>query len=157
VEGGRLSAKLRDRLIEHEGQPAFVFAAESGKPVVFLTQGDIRQLQLAKAAIRAGIRMLEKTAGITEDQIEKVLLAGAFGNYIQKSSAVTIGLLPAVSLERIHFVGNAASLGAMEILLDRGVRAGCETLARRMEYVELATRAEFQDIYADCLMFDKKI
>jgi uncharacterized 2Fe-2S/4Fe-4S cluster protein (DUF4445 family) len=156
VEGGRLSAKLRDRLIEHAGQPAFVFAAESGKPVVILTQGDIRQLQLAKAAIRAGIRMLEKTAGIAEDQIEKVLLAGAFGNYIQKSSAVTIGLLPAVPLERIHFVGNAASLGAMEILLDRGVRAGCETLARRMEYVELATRAEFQDIYADCLMFEKR-
>jgi len=100
--------------------------------------------------------MLEMTAGINEDQIEKVLLAGAFGNYIQKSSAVTIGLLPAVPLERIHFVGNAASLGAMEILLDRGVRAGCEAMARRMEYVELATRAEFQDIYADCLMFDKK-
>jgi len=96
---------------------------------------------------------LKKTAGIKNSQIEKLLLAGAFGNYIQKTSALRIGLLPQVPVERIHFIGNAAGGGALEILLNRTIRANCQTLARRIEYVELASRPDFQDIFADSLMF----
>jgi uncharacterized 2Fe-2S/4Fe-4S cluster protein (DUF4445 family) len=148
---GKLSPTLLNRVIEYEGQPAFVLA--DGQNPVLLTQADVRQLQLAKAAIRAGIRILKKTAGIENSQIEKLLLAGAFGNYIQKTSALRIGLLPQVPVERIHFIGNAAGGGALEILLNRTIRANCQTLARRMEYVELASRPDFQDIFADSLMF----
>ncbi len=148
---GKLPPVLLERMIEYEGQPAFVLA-DSENPVL-LTQADVRQLQLAKAAIRSGCRILKKTAGINNSQIEKLLLAGAFGNYIQKTSALRIGLLPQVPVERIHFIGNAAGGGALEILLNRTIRANCQTLARRMEYVELASRPDFQDIFADSLMF----
>jgi uncharacterized 2Fe-2S/4Fe-4S cluster protein (DUF4445 family) len=151
---GRVSPAIALRLVEQNGEPAFVFAYDGDKPSIWLTQGDARQMQLAKAAIRAGIRILEKTAGITEGQIDKLLLAGAFGNYIQKSSAVAIGLLPSIPLEKIHFIGNAASSGAMEILLDRNIRIQTEIFARRIEYIEMAARPDFQDVFADCLMFE---
>jgi uncharacterized 2Fe-2S/4Fe-4S cluster protein (DUF4445 family) len=150
---GKLSHAMLNRLTEYEKQPAFVLAKETGNSAVILTQRDIRQLQLAKAAIRAGIKVLKKTAGIDNSQIEKLLLAGAFGNYIQKTSALRIGLLPHVAVEHIHFIGNAAGGGALEILLNRTIRANCQTLARRMEYIELASRPDFQDIFADSLMF----
>jgi uncharacterized 2Fe-2S/4Fe-4S cluster protein (DUF4445 family) len=150
----RVSPAVVSRLVEMDGQVAFVLAyGQDKKPSVWLNQADVRHLQLAKAAILAGIRILEKNAGIDENQFDKLLLAGAFGNYIQKSSAVTIGLLPAMPLEKIHFIGNAASGGAMEILLDRNIRIQCESLARRIEYIELASRPDFQDIFMDCLMF----
>lgn len=148
---GKLSSVLLKRIIEHDGQPAFVLA--DGVNPILLTQGDVRQLQLAKAAIRAGCRVLKKQAGITNLQIEKILLAGAFGNYIQKTSALQVGLLPQVPPERIHFIGNAAGGGALEILLNRAIRANCESLARMTGYIELATRGDFQDIFTDCLMF----
>ena len=150
---GKLAPAMLNRLTEYEKQPAFVLANENGRATVILTQRDIRQLQLAKAAIRAGIKVLKKTAGIDNSQIEKLLLAGAFGNYIQKTSALRIGLLPHVSEEHIHFIGNAAGGGALEILLNRTIRANCRTLARRMKYIELASRPDFQDIFADSLMF----
>lgn len=151
---GRVCPAIARRLIEQDGEPAFVLAFDSGKPSIWLTQGDARQMQLAKAAIRAGIRILEKTAGITDSQIDKLLLAGAFGNYIQKSSAVKIGLLPSIPLEKIHFIGNAASSGALEILLDRNIRIQAEIFARGIEYIEMAARTDFQDVFADCLMFE---
>lgn len=151
----QVAPAIVSRLIEQDGQAAFVLAYDRDKkPSVWLNQADVRHLQLAKAAIRAGARILEKTAEISENQIDKLLLAGAFGNYIQKSSAVTIGMLPSIPLEKIHFIGNAASSGAMEILLDRNIRAKCEELSRRIEYVELAARPDFQDIFMDCLMFE---
>ncbi|MBM4102975.1 MAG: DUF4445 domain-containing protein [Planctomycetes bacterium] len=150
---GKLSHAMLARLTEYEKQPAFVLAKETGNSAVILTQRDVRQLQLAKAAIRAGIKVLKKTAEIDNTRIEKLLLAGAFGNYIQKTSALRIGLLPHVAAEHIHFIGNAAGGGALEILLNRTIRANCRTLARRMEYIELASRPDFQDIFADSLMF----
>jgi uncharacterized 2Fe-2S/4Fe-4S cluster protein (DUF4445 family) len=149
---GKLSPALFNRVVEYDGQPAFVLA--EGQNPILLTQGDVRQLQLAKAAIRAGCRILKKQAGISNSQIEKILLAGAFGNYIQKSSALRIGLLPEVPEERIHFIGNAAGGGALEILLNRAIRDNCESLARMTGYIELATRADFQDVFTDCLMFE---
>jgi uncharacterized 2Fe-2S/4Fe-4S cluster protein (DUF4445 family) len=148
---GKLAPAMFNRLTEYEKQPAFVLA--DGQSPILLTQRDIRQLQLAKAAIRAGIKILKKSAGIDNSRIEKLLLAGAFGNYIQKASALRIGLLPHVSQERIHFIGNAAGGGALEILLNRAIRANCQALAGRVEYIELASRPDFQDIFTNCLMF----
>jgi len=84
------------RVIEYDGQPAFCTVGWAIRSDTVDAAGDVRQLQLAKAAIRAGCRILKKQAGITNLQIEKILLGGAFGNYIQKSSALRIGLLPDV-------------------------------------------------------------
>ncbi len=80
-------------------------------------------------------------------------MAGAFGNYIRKESALRIGLLPAVPAEKIRFVGNAAVSGARMILLNRQCRDLARELARNIEYIEIAHEPEFQDVYADSMLF----
>ncbi len=142
------------RIIVKNDQPAFVLAfADNGAPAVVLTQQDIREVQLAKAAIAAGIRLLLKKLNLKEDDLQRILLAGAFGNYIRRSSALRIGLLPAVPEERIHFVGNAASSGARMILLNRTARELAGHLARKIQYVEIAHEPEFMNIYTNSMTF----
>ncbi len=136
-------------------QPAFVLAYEndSKKPAVTITQQDVRELQLAKAAIRAGINMLLKKLKLKDDDLKKILLAGAFGNYIRKSSAMRIGLLPNVNPERIHFVGNAASTGAQMILINQKVKALATDLAKKVEYIEIAHEKDFTNLYTEAMLF----
>jgi uncharacterized 2Fe-2S/4Fe-4S cluster protein (DUF4445 family) len=147
---GKLSPKILSRIIEQDDQPAFVLD-DSQK--VLLTQADIRQVQLAKAAIRAGIILLERKLGISDGDIKQVFLAGAFGNYIRAESALRLKILPDVPAERIHFVGNAASSGAQMILLSRQSRKKAGQLARKIEYVEIAHQPDFQDVFTDCMAF----
>ncbi|UCC97280.1 MAG: DUF4445 domain-containing protein [Phycisphaerales bacterium] len=153
---GRLPPAILSRIIEHEGQPAFRLApaVSVGDRPVILTQGDIRQMQLAKGAIRAGIRILLQKVGLEEGDIEHVLLAGAFGNYIRPASALRIGLLAAVPVERIRFVGNAAAAGAQIVLISRHCRRQAARLARSMKYVEIAHEPDFQTVFADSMFFD---
>jgi uncharacterized 2Fe-2S/4Fe-4S cluster protein (DUF4445 family) len=150
---GKVSAAILERLIERGGQGAFVLA-DNDEGQVVLTQKDIRETQLAKAAIRAGISLLEKKAGITDADLGQVLLAGAFGNYIRRESAVKIGLLPDVGIEKVHFVGNAASAGARMILVSKECRQLASDIVSRIEYVEIAHETEFQMVFADALMFE---
>ena len=159
VEPQKLKDKLPptifSRIIEQDGQLAFCLyrAANVSERKVFLTQKDIRQMQLAKAAIRAGIKLLQKRIGLEDYEIEHILLAGAFGNYIRKESALRIGLLPTVPVEKIRFVGNAAASGARMILLNRQCREMAGELARKIEYIEIAHEPEFQNVYADSMLF----
>lgn len=143
------------RLVKKDNQPAFVIAYADGtdKPSVVLTQKDIRQLQLAKAAIRTGILLLLKKLRLSGEDIEQVFLAGAFGNYIRKSSALKIGLLPDVTVGKIHFVGNAASSGARMILINTDARELAGRLARKIEYIEIAHEPDFSDLYANSMLF----
>ncbi len=152
---GKLSPAILARVIKDKTGPAFVLAwnRENGGQTVILTQGDIREVQLAKGAVRAGITILLRKMGIDESQVERIFLAGAFGNYIRPESAVRIGLLPPVPLERIHFVGNAAVAGAEMILLDSDYRALAGALTRKIEYVEIANEPDFQTIFADSMGF----
>jgi len=145
---GKLPAAIFSRIIVQDEQPAFRLADK-----VVLTQKDIRQMQLAKAAIQAGIRLLLKKSGLEDTDIMQIFLAGAFGNYIRAASALRIRLLPAVPLERIHFVGNAAVSGAQMMLLSHHWRAQAHELARRIEYVEIAHEADFQEVFADSITF----
>jgi uncharacterized 2Fe-2S/4Fe-4S cluster protein (DUF4445 family) len=149
---GRLPKAIVDRVIERGGQGAFVLWA-GGKQVV-LTQRDIRETQLAKAAVRAGIRLLQRKAGIGDEDIGQILLAGAFGNYINRNSALKVGLLPAVGVEKVHFIGNAASSGAQMVLVSSECRELAGRLAAKIEYVEIAHQADFQEVFAEELMFD---
>ena len=126
----------------------------SNEKPVFLSQKDIRQMQLAKGAIRAGIKLLQQKISLEDSDIERILLAGAFGNYIRRESALRIGLLTAVQTERIHFVGNAAAAGAQMVLLSRQYRDRAGELARKIEYVEIAHEPGFQDVYADSMLFE---
>jgi uncharacterized 2Fe-2S/4Fe-4S cluster protein (DUF4445 family) len=161
---GRLPPAILSRITEHNGQRAFVLAenkrSTSLKPVkitakmaVLLTQEDIRQVQLAKAAIRTGIKLLQKKIGVGDNDIRHIYLAGAFGNYIRRESALRIGLLPDVPTERIHFIGNAACSGAQMILLSRDLRTKAGELARKIKYVEIAHEQQFTDVFAESMAF----
>jgi len=128
--------------------------SQSGE-AVYLTQRDVREVQLAKGAIFAGIQLMKKDLGLADDDIAEVLLAGAFGNYIRPERALSIGLLPNVPLAKIRFVGNAASTGAGLALINRTCRAESDTISERVRYVELAGRADFQTAFADAMMFPR--
>jgi len=145
---------LARRLIDRDGQPAFVIAdGEPGGGAVVLTQGDIRRLQLAKAAIRAGVRLLYRKTGNREEDLDRILLAGAFGNYIRVENALRIGLLPPVASEKVRFVGNAACFGAQMMLVNKLWRRRAGRLARDIEYVPIAGEADFTDVFAQCMGF----
>jgi uncharacterized 2Fe-2S/4Fe-4S cluster protein (DUF4445 family) len=150
----KVSGKILRRLVKVNDQPAFCLALDNkNEPAVVLTQKDIRELQLAKAAISAGIKLLCKKVGIEEGQLQQVLLAGAFGNYIRRENAVKIGLLPDIEHERIRSIGNAAGSGAQMILLSRPMRKEAKILSKKIEYIEIAHSPDFSMVYADSMMF----
>lgn len=122
---------------------------------VFLTRKDVREVQLAKAAIRAGIELMCSTLGVEPKDIRKVLLAGAFGNYLNPASACAIGMIPPVLLPRIQPIGNAAGGGARLCALSSREFAYSKQLAQGTEFLELASLPEFNDCYVDCLMFEE--
>ncbi len=149
----RCSEPTVARLLEIDDQGAFCLALDehTGQPAVVLTQKDIREFQLAKGAIAAGIQLLLRKSGVEARYLDSVLLAGAFGNYIRPSSAVAVGLLPSVPLERIHFVGNAAASGAEMMLLGEACRERSATLADRIDYVEIAHEQQFGEVFAEAM------
>jgi uncharacterized 2Fe-2S/4Fe-4S cluster protein (DUF4445 family) len=120
------------------------------RPPVVLFQADIRELQLAKAAVASGFRLLLKHIGASANSIESIYLAGAFGNYIQAESAIGIGLIEADN-DRIHARGNTALRGAKMLLM-----AANEPILPNIEHVSLAADAGFQDAFMDCIVFPEK-
>ena len=122
---------------------------------VVLTQKDVREVQLAKAAIRAGIELMAKHLAVEIGAIENVLLAGAFGNYLDPASACRIGMIPPVLLEKIQPIGNAAGEGAKLCSLSGEEFAYAARLAQETGFLELAALPEFQDCYVDCLTFEE--
>jgi uncharacterized 2Fe-2S/4Fe-4S cluster protein (DUF4445 family) len=137
-DGGRIRGPHPD-IHDVDGKPVAVLA-----PGVYFNQHDVRAVQLAKAAIRTGIDLLLRDRGLPETDIERVIIAGAFGAYINVASAVAIGLLPALPLERFSQVGNAAGAGVRQLLASRQTRTRGRELAARCQYVELSTRGDFQ-------------
>ncbi|KLU60731.1 phenol hydroxylase P5 protein [Peptococcaceae bacterium CEB3] len=151
-----LPPSVRRRLRRTDQGSEFVLAwgeaTATGEDIV-LTQKDVRELQLAKGAIRAGIHVLMGEMGITPEDIDRILLAGAFGNYIKKESALQIGLLPPVPAERVRSVGNAAGDGAKLALLSTHERMRSSALADQAEHVELSTRSDFQEQFVKALSY----
>ena len=151
-----LSPKLLERIRTGEAGNEFVVVwsedAADGSDIV-LTQRDVRELQLAKGAIRAGTMILQKILGIKDEDIDELLLAGAFGNYIRKESAMRMGLLPRVPLEKVRSVGNAARVGARLCLISQGKLEEASRLAKSMDYVELSGRPDFQEAFMDAMLF----
>ena len=121
---------------------------------VYLTQKDIGEVQLAKAAIAAGIQMLMKRLGITEEEICSVYIAGAFGNYMDPVSAGKIGLLPAALVKKVKPVGNAAGEGAKIALVNEREMLEMDELVGKIDFVELAASGNFQDYFIDELGFE---
>jgi len=148
--------EVRHRLETRDSETSFVLAtpeeSASGQ-AVYLRQKDIRELQLATGAIRAGVTILLRRVGIDPGDLGAVLLAGAFGNFIRRSNARRIGLLPPISRDRIRFIGNAASLGAKLALLSSEDRTYAETLRGKTDHVDLSRDAEFQAEFSMAMMF----
>jgi len=112
---------------------------------IVITQGDIRELQLAKAAIYAGCSILMKHHAVSHEAIEKIYLAGAFGNYIDSDNAKIIGIIPDVPTENVVFVGNSALSGARMALLSTEMRREATDLSQQLTYVELGAASNFNE------------
>jgi len=120
---------------------------------VYLSQKDVRQLQLAKGAVAAGIEVLLEAAGVGAADVAEVVIAGGFGLHVRPQSLVALGLVPPAWRDRITFAGNAAKAGGLLMLLDGARRTEAETLAGRVRTVPLATRPDFQDRFVRNLAF----
>lgn len=150
------AAAFSDRLININQQPAFVLASSKTAghgSQIYITQKDIREVQNAKAAIAAGIKILIMNAGYSFNDIDKVFLAGGFGNNLRIESAIVTGLLPEELSGRIHAVGNAAGAGAVYALLSEKEFGTSADIARKIHYLELSANADFVSEYTANMFF----
>lgn len=154
-ENGRIHND-HPRVRSHQNEIEFVLVSEeesSKRPSIGITQADVRAFQLAKAAIRTGIQVLLETKGLTEEDIDQIVIAGAFGSYIHIESAIAIGMLPSLPLERFLQVGNAAGMGAKLALVSYTKRAEAQNIASRVHYIELATAVNFMNTFVQANYF----
>ena len=138
----------------HQKKREFVLVSEEerdGRPAITITQQDVRELQKAKAAIRTGIQVLLEINGCSDEEIDQVIIAGAFGSYIDVTSAVTLGMLPSLPLNRFRQVGNAAGMGAKLALLSLSQRSQAQAIASQVHYIELASSPDFMQTFTEAL------
>jgi len=152
---GRLAAPeevgnplLRQRLFMLDKMTAFRLS-----PEVYITQRDIRELQLAKGAIRTGIELLLQETGVPIERLARIRLAGNFGSGLDIRAAIRLGLIPQVPEEKVDVVGNAALRGASLALISREYRRRAAAVHRRCRFLELAARPDFQKRFSSALMF----
>jgi len=156
---GLIDAKLKNDRIRTTPTPQYILSWERDNDVrhnISVTQLDVQEIQLAKAAIYSGAMILMKHFGVEPSEIEQVFLAGAFGTYVDPQSAVIVGMYPDLPIERVRFVGNAAGSGARMALLSREVRRESSRLAQGIEYVELAADRYFQREFTEALQLPHK-
>lgn len=122
-------------------------------PEIFVTQNDIRQVQLAKGAILSGFQALLKKAGLTIEELDEVLIAGQFGAHLPADSLIGIGILPEEVKEKLTYVGNSSKTGAYMALLSKSVRCAMDQLSSNMEYMELAETENYERIFAESMLF----
>jgi uncharacterized 2Fe-2S/4Fe-4S cluster protein (DUF4445 family) len=155
---GRMGQHARVR--ETSSSREFVLVGEdewnAGHRAITFTQEDVRELQLAKGAMRTGVDVLLEANGLVADEIDQVIIAGAFGTYIDIASAMDIGMLPRLPLDRIRQVGNAAGMGAKLSLISRRKRVEAEAIAKRVAYIELATWPQFRKLLAQAMQLGGK-
>jgi len=156
----RTAQGLNSRLIDRSGVYDYLIAsAEESydhKPL-YLTQKDVRELQLAKGAIAAGIKTLTDEMGIKPEDIDRVYLAGALGNYITPYSAMRIGLIPRLDPESIRSLGNAATMGASMVLLSRNYWQKAKEISDFIEHIELSSRLDFNQHFIEQIDFPREV
>lgn len=143
IQTGENLPDFAGRIGEKDGERIFALTED-----VYLTQQDIREVQMAKGAIAAGIELMAEELGIQTEEIDQVLLAGAFGSFLNADSACDIGLLPACLCGRISVIGNAAGSGAKMLACDQKELAYTDRLLERIEFLELASLPGFQRCFA---------
>lgn len=148
IQQGQDLPELADRLEERDGQRIFRLQDE-----VYLTQQDIRELQLAKGAIAAGITLMAESMDMALEDIQQIQLAGAFGAAIRPESAARIGLIPPELLDRVCSIGNAAGSGAKLLALNRAELTRTDDLVQRIHGLNLAELEDFQDVFVESMLF----
>lgn len=143
---------LFERIISEEKKYSFLIWEGDGRRIM-LTQQDVREFQLAKGAIKAGIAVLMKIMKYSDSQLNELFIAGTFGTYVRKKSVQRIGLLPEVPLSKINIIGNAACLGAKRALIDKSEQMRAEVIASRVEHINLAAREDFQEEFITAMSF----
>jgi uncharacterized 2Fe-2S/4Fe-4S cluster protein (DUF4445 family) len=133
----------------------FQFLVSDGNKPIYLTQQDVRELQLVKGAIRSGVEIALQELGVTLKDVETVYLAGAFGNYVRRESVLRIGMLPEFPLNRIKPVGNTAGQGAKLCLLNRGKWEEIQRLTEQVEYFELSYLKDFSQVFIGSMHFPR--
>jgi uncharacterized 2Fe-2S/4Fe-4S cluster protein (DUF4445 family) len=144
---------LRARVREDREQRRFVLHQDQSGKLILLTQADIRQVQLAKAAIRIGAESILEEAGLAPGSIERVFVGGAFGSSMRAESLLALGMLPQALQGRIHPAGNVAGMGAKLALIFPERLRQAKRLARRIRHIPLAERPDFASRFASCLDF----
>lgn len=152
-EEAGLSPRLCERLIEAPGSQRRVRFDHD----VMLTAQDVRQLQLVKGSIAAGIALVLAHAGVRADELDAVHIAGTFGSFVRKESVQAIGLVPAIDPERVHFVGNAAGVGARMVLVDARYRERARQIAEHCTYLELAGHADYEDAFIAAIPLGERL
>ncbi len=145
-------AQVTDRIIAEERTYSYIL--NDVEPVIRITQNDVRAIQLAKAALFAGVRLLMDRIDV--DCVDKIRLAGAFGSHIDVKYAMILGLLPDCKLENVTSAGNAASTGARIALLDETSRIEVERVVRNVEKVETAVESAFQQHFVEAMAIPHK-
>jgi uncharacterized 2Fe-2S/4Fe-4S cluster protein (DUF4445 family) len=133
----------------------FSYVLKAGTPAITVTQGDVRAIQLAKAALYAGVKLLMQKQGVTA--VDKIRLAGAFGSFIDPKYAMVLGLIPDCALDQVAAAGNAAGEGAIMALLNRDYRREIEAKVREIEKVETALEPDFQSFFVNAMAFPNKV
>ena len=140
--------------VDDEGKRSFRMTEGSGDTEpLYITQGDIRQVQLAKGAILSGFMALLRKAGIGMEDLDKVLIAGQFGAHLPADSITGTGILPFEVEDRIEYVGNTSKTGAYMALMSGTVKKQMEALAHDMDYLELGATDNYERLLSECLIF----
>ena len=157
---GRFNPELDcERLVwdENKRKAAYILAtakqSSSGQPIM-ITQDDVRNIQLAKAALYAGAKLLMLRANV--QKVDEIIMAGAFGSYIDPKHAMVLGLIPDCALENVHAVGNAAGDGARIALLNQTKRRQAQEIAYRVKYIETAVDPAFQEEFVKAMHLPNK-
>ncbi len=150
-----ISEMLKEHIIDETGRMKDMSFSlyRDGHRDITITQKDAREIQVAKGAMQAGIEILKKELGIKNESISEILLAGAFGNYIKKESALRLGLIPSIGLENVRSIGNAAFVGSKMALCSKDALQESIEIAKKVEHIELSGRSDFQEEFANAMLF----
>jgi len=155
--GDEVPEALRRHVIEKDGDLSFALAWDGDGAPIALTQRDLRELQLAKAAIRSGIDLLLEKGGVSADEVDEFCIAGGFGNYLDRENAIGLGLIPPLPLGKIRYIGNGALMGANLALLSQRLRRRAMQIARQAEHLQIAGTPDFQMRFGEAMLFEPEV
>lgn len=142
------SNPLKERLVKYEGKPAFRLSEK-----VYLTISDVRQVQLAKGAVRSGVEALMASQNVGIADVDRVLIAGSFGYHLRAKSLVNLALLPKEFEDKIEFVGNTSKTGGIAFLVNTDLRQMMQQLVSEITCIELSVIDDYNDLFVRCLNF----